>query len=261
MADENTVGPDSPLASSEAEACPHCAKPPSLCICESITPIENEVTLLVLQHPQEQDRLLGTARLAVRQLTNAAFRIGLSWPSLGKALGYDADPGRWAVLHLGSTKTSDLPRDAEVVIFDKKGNLMPEQARALSELEGIVIFDGTWSQAKTLWWRNAWVLKAKRIVLNPRQASLYGKLRREPRREGLATIEAAGLALGRVERNPGIASALKQTFERMLERYNAAKAGGLLPKSESQRAAGTPKRFRRVSGAKRRPSSGAKSPG
>ena len=35
--------------------CPHCKKPMPLCICDSITPIENKISLLILQHPQEQD--------------------------------------------------------------------------------------------------------------------------------------------------------------------------------------------------------------
>ena len=244
MADET------PVPAPVIETCPTCMKPLSLCICESITPVENEITLLVLQQPQEQDRLLGTARLATKQLTNSVFKVGLSWSSLSKALGYDADPARWAILHLGSTKISELPPDRDVVIFDKKGAMMPEQTRALSELEGIVIFDGTWSQAKTLWWRNAWVLKAKRIVLNPKQASLYGKLRREPRKESLSTIEAAGLALSRAERRGGIEVALRQTFEKMLARYAAAKAEGTIPKSENAGASPKARRFQR---AKRKP--------
>ena len=81
-----------------------CLKPTTLCVCEGVTPIDNKVGLLILQHPQEQDRLLGTARLATLHLTNSAFRIGLSWPSLAKALGRRADPAEWAILHLGSTK-------------------------------------------------------------------------------------------------------------------------------------------------------------
>ena len=70
--------------SPEPEACPHCGKAASLCVCEGITPIENKVALLILQHPQEQDRDLGTARLAARHFTNATLKIGLSWPSLAK---------------------------------------------------------------------------------------------------------------------------------------------------------------------------------
>src|SRR5258706_278897 len=47
----------------EVPECPDCGKPLPLCICDSITPIESKVSLLILQHPQEQDRTLGTARL------------------------------------------------------------------------------------------------------------------------------------------------------------------------------------------------------
>src|SRR5258705_7219977 len=66
--------------------CPHCGKPLPLCICDSVTPIENRVSVLILQHPQEQDRALGTARLTARHFKNAVVKIGLTWPSLSKAL-------------------------------------------------------------------------------------------------------------------------------------------------------------------------------
>ncbi len=204
------------------EPCPHCVKPPELCVCEGIEPIKNRIGLLILQHPQEQDRTLGTGRLAKRHLMNSDFRIGLSWPSLSKALGRDANPADWAILHLGSARSSDLPRDREIVALDKKGVALPEQDKALKGIRGVVIFDGTWSQAKTLWWRNAWVLKARRIVLNPKQPSLYGKLRREPRREGLSTIEAAGFVLSRLENKPDLETALKGSFSKMLAKYRAA---------------------------------------
>jgi len=55
-----------------------------------------------------------------------------------------------------------------------------------------VLLDGTWSQAKALWWRNAWMLKCQRVILGPSRPSRYGQLRREPRRDGLSTIEAGG---------------------------------------------------------------------
>ncbi len=217
-----------PSSRTLSNSCPHCTKPAILCVCDSVTPIDNKVALLVLQHPQEQDRLLGSGRLATLNLSNSAFRIGLSWPSLSKALGRTADPAQWAILHLGSAKSGDLPKDREIVVLDKKGVALADQDNALKGVRGVVIFDGTWSQAKTLWWRNAWVLKAKRLVLNPKQASLYGKLRREPRREGLSTIEAAALALGRIERRPDIETTLRASFSRMLERYRAAQAAGAL---------------------------------
>src|SRR5437764_10475905 len=185
--------------SARAEAipdCPRCQKPLPLCICDSITPIENRISLLILQHPQEQDRALGTARLLARHLKNAVLKIGLSWPSLSKALGRQvADPSRWAVLYLGSAKVADLDTDREIVAIDRKGEVEPDQRGILGEIEGVVLLDGTWSQAKALWWRNPWMLKCRRVILGPRHASRYGELRREPRHDGLSTIDAPGISL------------------------------------------------------------------
>src|ERR1700726_5210166 len=103
------------IAADEVADCPHCQKPLPLCICDSITPIESRVSLLILQHPQEQDRALGTARLTALHFKDAVLKIGLSWPSLSKALGRPvADPSRRAVLYLGSAKVADLETSGDI---------------------------------------------------------------------------------------------------------------------------------------------------
>lgn len=190
--------------------------------------------MLILQHPQEQDKVLGTARLAAAQLGKARFKIGLSWPSLAKALeaeehGEPADPRRWAILHLGSIEPAQLGLSAAaaargIAAVDAKGVPLADQDAALAGLDGVVLFDGTWSQAKTLWWRNPWVLRLRRLILAPTRPSLYGQLRREPRRAGLSTIEAAGFVLARLEGRPEIEAALHESFRRMLARYREASA-------------------------------------
>src|SRR5262249_20252306 len=140
--------------------CPRCRKPMPLCICDTVVPVESRISLLILQHPQEQDRALGTAHLAALHFRNAVVKIGLSWRSLAKALGRPvADPSRWAVLYLGSARAGDLDGDAEIVALTRKGEAAENQRAILSEIEGVVLLDGTWSQAKALWWRNPWMLK------------------------------------------------------------------------------------------------------
>jgi DTW domain-containing protein YfiP len=211
----------------EAEAdCSRCGKPPALCICAGIEPIDNKVALLILQHPQEQDRTLGTARLAALHFKNATLKIGLSWPSLTKLLGRPADPQRWAILYLGSAKAAELAPEREIVALDKRGAADRNQDTVLRQIEGVILLDGTWSQAKALWWRNAWMLKCRRVVLGPKRPSRYGKLRREPRRDGLSTIEAAALLLARLERRPDIETALHTSFERLLARYRETQRAG-----------------------------------
>ena len=205
--------------------CPSCLKPLPLCICDSITPIENRISLLILQHPQEQDRALGTARLTALHFKNAVVRIGLSWPSLSRALGRQvADPSRWAALYLGSAKVADFETKSDIVAINRKGDIEDNQRAVLKDIEGIVLLDGTWSQAKALWWRNAWMLKCQRVILGPSRPSRYGGLRREPRRDGLSTIEAAAMLLSSLEKRPDIAATLHASFERMLARYREAQS-------------------------------------
>jgi len=199
--------------------CPHCLKPQTLCVCAGITRIDNKVSVLILQHPQEQDRELGTARLTTLHLNNALLKIGLSWPSLTRILGRETDPQRWAILYLGSARAAALLPERDIVAVNRKGNAVEHQDAALREIEGIILLDGTWSQAKALWWRNGWMLKCKRVVLGPRRPSRYGRLRREPRSDGLSTIEAAAMLLARLEHRPEIETAMNASFERLLARY------------------------------------------
>jgi DTW domain-containing protein YfiP len=205
--------------------CPHCQKPTPLCICDSVTPLKSRIALLILQHPQEQDRAIGTARLTAKHFADATVRVGLSWPSLAKALGRPVEnPARWAVLYLGSARAADLETEGDIVALTRKGEVAENQRAILAKIEGVVLLDGTWSQAKALWWRNPWMLKCQRVILNPAHPSRYGRLRREPRRDGLSTIEAAAMMLAGLEQRPDIAETLYASFERMLARYREVQA-------------------------------------
>jgi len=226
------------LTQEQVAECPHCLKVLPLCICDSVTPINNRISILILQHPQEQDRTLGTARLTALHFKNAVVRVGLSWPSLAKALGRPvANPAHWAVLYLGSARVADLQADHEVVALNRKGEMAENQRAALDAIEGIVLLDGTWSQAKALWWRNPWMLKCQRVILNPARPSRYGRLRREPRRDSLSTLEAAAMVLASLEGRPDVATTLHVSFERMLARYREVQAATpeLAPRPKSRR--------------------------
>jgi len=207
----------------EIEACPRCAKVGPLCICTDIAPLDTKLQLLIIQHPQEQDVDLGTARLTALHFKKATVKVGLSWPSLAKALGQPADPKRWGVLYLGSAQPAKFPAGRTVVALNKKGEPVPDQDEALKHLQGVIVLDGTWAQAKTLWWRNAWLLKARRIALKPQRPSRYGNLRREARREALSTLEATALLLSTLENKPAIADALHASFEKLLTAYRQSR--------------------------------------
>lgn len=202
------------------EICGRCGKIKPLCFCESLGVFSNQRPVLILQHPQEPDKHLGSARLAHLILKNSILKTCLSTPSLSAALGREENPDSWIVLHLGSqAKFQEAAKSKErsgILFFDKKNEAV---SMPPSSVRGLVILDGTWSQAKTLWWRNPWLLKLKRAVLLPRESSMYGKLRREPRRECLSTIESIAAALDAVGEEKEIGSELRSAFRKLLQKY------------------------------------------
>ena len=179
-------------------------------------PIDNRLFVLILQHPREKKEPLATAALIRDALSRAALVVGLSWPNLTCALGSPADPRRWAVVYLGSARPAAFGPGREVIAVDRRGEPAADQEALLRGLDGVVLLDGSWSEAKTLWWRNPWLLKLRRIVLNPSGPSRYGRLRREPRRAALSTIEAAALVLRYLDGGPEAEAALLTALDGLI---------------------------------------------
>ena len=122
--------------------CP-CGRPPALCVCPPTPVVDNRVAVLILQHPQEQDRILGTARLLTRSLADARVSVGLSWRNLRHAFEKPneqrlLDPRQWGVLYLGAAKLGDKTRPLckdPLVAIDSKGEPLADQAAALAVLQ------------------------------------------------------------------------------------------------------------------------------
>jgi DTW domain-containing protein YfiP len=186
-------------------------------------PVDNKVFVLILQHPQEKHRVLGTAGMLVGNLANARLVTGLSWRNLSHALKQPAEAHDWGVLYLGSTQTHDLaPSGETLVALDRKGQPLTDQRAGREGLQGLVALDGNWAQAKALWWRNPWLTKLRRFVVIPERPSLYGELRREARREALSTLESMALTLAVLEHDPSIRDRLLVPFRAMLAEARAA---------------------------------------
>jgi DTW domain-containing protein YfiP len=81
------------------------------------------------------------------------------------------------------------------------------------------------------------MLKCQRVILGPKHPSRYGKLRREPRRDGLSTIESVAMLLSAIEKRSDIAETLHASFERMLAKYREAQTvlPELAPKPKAKR--------------------------
>jgi DTW domain-containing protein YfiP len=195
-----------------APPCDVCHRPRAACVCDRIVLHETERRILILQHPQERDAILGSAQILEASLPKAKIVVGLSWPNLAAALGEPrVDATRWAVLF------PDREASGDRVTSRRGAPVMP------ASLDGIIVLDGTWSKAKTLWWRNPWLTKLNRLTLTPKQPSIYGRLRAEPRREFVSTLESVAAALTLCGEPPEIESGLLRVFRTLVQRVRDAK--------------------------------------
>ncbi len=187
------------------QACSKCHRDKDDCLCAKAPVFENHIAVIILQHPQEQYKQLNSAWLTSIMLKNSDVRVGLSWNGFKSVGGESAMPSQWGILFLNSKgKAGDPP----VTIQDRKKQLITDSGF----LKGIIALDGSWKQAKTLWWRNPWFLKLNRISLNPAHASL----RAQTREGGLSTIEAIAFALDHLGEDRIIGESLRENFRRLI---------------------------------------------
>jgi len=195
----------------DVPSCETCHRPTAACVCDRIVTYETQRRVLILQHMQERDALLGSAQILEASLPKAKIVVGLSWRNLAHALGEeDVDASKWAVLF------PDREAPGNRVTTRGGEPLNPKS------LEGIIVLDGTWSKAKTLWWRNPWLNKLNRLSLEPKAPSIYGRMRAEPRREFVSTLESVSAALTMCGEPPEIEAGLARVFRTLVQRVRDA---------------------------------------
>ena len=196
----------------DADDCETCHRPQGACVCDRIVSYATKRRVLILQHSQEQDALLGSAQILAASLPKAKIVVGLSWRNLAHALGEEGvDTTRWAVLFPDREAPPNRVRARNGTLIDPK------------RLQGIIALDGTWSKAKTLWCRNPWLNKLSRLNLDPKAPSIYGRLRAEPRRELVSTLESVTAALTLCGESPEIEAGLARVLRTLVQRVRDAK--------------------------------------
>ena len=165
---------------SRRPVCPRCLRPLTGCLCACIRPLDNDVPLLILQHPDEARQAKGTAGLLQLCLRRCERRIGEHFAAPAPdahplLLLYPPEPGRPAPA---------APRWAA-------GQPPPR----------LVLLDGTWRQSRQLLRHSPWLQALPRLALATTPPSRYG-IRKAHAPHQLSSLEAAALALGQLQ--PGL---------------------------------------------------------
>lgn len=136
--------------------------------------VDNEVEMLVLQHPDECHQAKGTARLLGLSLQRCQVRVGDIFDPPADELE------NWLLYPGGSGGVPAKP---------------PSHLR-------LIVLDASWRKSRKLLHLNPWLQALPRVSLQVERASAYAGLRKAERSGQLSTLEAAALALQQMESRP-----------------------------------------------------------
>jgi DTW domain-containing protein YfiP len=192
--------------------CPRCTRPQRACICAWITPVANEIALLILQHPMETANAKGSARLL--HLSVAGSRL-VEGEQFGDAFLRDAlfADGRTPVLLYPATPGDSAPASLAPGLLATPGKLR------------LVVLDGTWRKSRKMLYQNPLLQSLPRLPLTAMPASHY-LIRKAHAPDQLSTLEASCHALGQLEGVPDRYAPLLASFDRFVARFVAS--GGRL---------------------------------
>jgi DTW domain-containing protein YfiP len=142
--------------------------------------IETLSRVVLLQHPRERHMPLGTARMASLCLPNSELHVGNVWHRSRALLRALSDPERPPMLLFPSPDARDLDSDPPV------GPIT------------LIVVDGTWSNSRKMVRRDPTLSGLPKLGFRPARPSEY-RIRREPHRDYLSTIEALVHVLGALE--------------------------------------------------------------
>lgn len=85
-----------------------------------------------------------------------------------------------------------------------------------NEITSLLFIDASWRKARRIMHESPELAALKKVKLNPKQASRY-RIRKEPSKISLSTLEAIALCLSTLEKNPNKYQPLLNSMEWMID--------------------------------------------
>ncbi|MCL9776134.1 tRNA-uridine aminocarboxypropyltransferase [Vibrio methylphosphonaticus] len=154
--------------------CPQCFKAKRACICQWITSINSGSELVILQHPSEEKRPLGTAKILQLSLPSTQVFIGENFSDNTALNALLADENfRTCVLFLGEQSQPLEP-------LSQTHDTRPFR---------IILLDGTWKKAYKIWTLSKNLHNLPMVQLPTDLEGDY-RIRKAPTSNALSTVEA-----------------------------------------------------------------------
>jgi len=179
--------------------CSQCGKARKACICESIVALESQVELIILQHPTEEHRPMGTARILSLSLNNSRLLVGEDFREHAELNELLAEPG---IAHF-VLYPNEVSQSAANLTFQPKQKIR------------VILLDGTWKKAFKMWQVNTQLHHLPCLHLPENLKGNY-RIRKAPNDNALSTVEAGYHVLNLLQPDVDF-SPLLSAFEAMID--------------------------------------------
>ena len=174
---------------SKRELCPLCSRPLVTCICAFAHKIDNQIEVIILQHPLEQKESKNTAGLLHLCLNHSELHIGESFDDAFFARNR-LSPKLDVLLYPPTPESASLGIQAPPELALSRVNLPIR----------LWILDATWRKSRKMLYLNIELQRMPRLDLTDCPPSLY-EIRKAQGEHQLSTLEACCYALRQLEHN------------------------------------------------------------
>jgi len=181
-------------SSSRRARCVRCGLAARTCICALVTRVDNEIDVLVLQHPREAREAKGSVRL-----------LGLALARCRVVVGETFDHAELLALLGGDVSGNAL-------LYPHDGLDTAAQSNFV-QVRRLVVLDGTWRKSLRMLHANPLLQSLPRYALDPAEPARYAALRKAASAFQLSTLEATCAALAQLEEAPARYQPLLAAFE------------------------------------------------
>jgi len=219
--------------------CATCYKARPACICVWLKPQKTRLATFIIQHPDEQLKPIGTARIAELGLDKVKLTVGLEHSSESilktlKSLGANKP----ALLYSQAFPSSPVHYVLDFERFDSNRFEFNNSASVdnsafidnptiidesiLANVDSLILLDGTWRNTREILLLNDWLKLLPVISLKGVGESQY-KIRKAQTAGALATIEALAKVIMVMDKSVSLPDFLRP-FEKMIE-YQISRMG------------------------------------
>ncbi|MFD2166943.1 tRNA-uridine aminocarboxypropyltransferase [Thalassotalea euphylliae] len=177
------------------DICAQCQRPPRACICQFMTNIDNQCTLVILQHPKEQNHPKGSAPLLQGSLSNTITFI---------AENFDKNEAfiSWLASHKAQTALLYPSDNAQELTLGKADS---------KPITNLIVVDATWRKAFKMYQISSALQNLPAVTLPKGLQGNYA-IRKTKKENALSTLEACCYALSVIEQNENKYHSLLKSF-------------------------------------------------